>query len=899
MGKRKSCKLKLVEGDQVTKSNKLDIQCENSNGSQSSEFNLDDLPLSSNLKESEDNRQFCPDLTSCTESKSVAGAPPKSSNQLLDHKSIGKSIDKRVTLESEVPGNDFTSKHARLSEIESHPTLLNVCLSEISQLSRQGSLESEEVPLQEGNDNANFRLDGDDLASFQNLRTSNADFQASVDPCEMDLLHPSVSPNDEKWDIVRKLDTRVKVTCRVAGCRRRAVECWASNVSPDDEWNMCRKCIQLDFGIEDSEKVLESFDETKKHDSSPVIEPLMSPSTLSSLSKQDVLEEKNEMNISVTECQSSESQIVSPEPEMEAPVIEQCVNITSTFLAHDSRFNEHQFAQVQENLNQTLDHTIIEEKKQSFDEWMMLKRLAPQTKEICEMTGCSFRAIELWASNIDPKIQRNICETCRSEFEPINAKNSTKVKSCEKGTITANEENEITRLDLENLEDEEKWDIQKIISMEELMREGTIKCSAETCSLAAAALYCSTNLKEKWYSCLDCQLSDFGGWPEKLEDIPIKYMTNEHKKLMAKKCSRLSCPTFPKFPKREKDLASSAINEGKDVEHKQGQPSVEALEIHRKWQAAAEAMGGPDARIIVEKKKAKKIIFALLYDSFRPMNITQIFSSLNAVVPSPVLKQCLDEMVIDNGANVNFADSDDDETKSAIKRQGTMQKDEFSDSLIFKTGKNSNTSLYYIDHTKQSNQGNGLDIDNREKLLSEKTLSEQNVQVLTSNLLQAQEQTKCLQSEPTNENLESQLETLEIDVADLKLMVQDARKFKVNESTKKNIKERIDGMTLQWRKRRRLCMEFLINLEENTDGSINLKKCLTGDGQIDIETDEKAISDSRTYAESRRSRKQVQCKRKSNGFVKTSDYTDSTDSNVNLIGVFLDSQGNVNRVYLD
>lgn len=53
-------------------------------------------------------------------------------------------------------------------------------------------------------------------------------------------------------------------------------------------------------------------------------------------------------------------------------------------------------------------------------------------------------------------------------------------------------------------------------------------------------------------------------------------------------------------------------------------PSKAQLEIHQKWQAAAEAAGGPNARIVLHKPIAKKIIFDFLFDSFRPMNITDI-----------------------------------------------------------------------------------------------------------------------------------------------------------------------------------------------------------------------------------------------------------------------------------
>jgi hypothetical protein len=57
-------------------------------------------------------------------------------------------------------------------------------------------------------------------------------------------------------------------------------------------------------------------------------------------------------------------------------------------------------------------------------------------------------------------------------------------------------------------------------------------------------------------------------------------------------------------------------------------PSKAQLEIHRKWQAAAEASGGQDARIVLSKPAAKEIIYDFLYDAFRPMNITEIHKVL-------------------------------------------------------------------------------------------------------------------------------------------------------------------------------------------------------------------------------------------------------------------------------
>ena len=178
---------------------------------------------------------------------------------------------------------------------------------------------------------------------------------------------------------------------------------------------------------------------------------------------------------------------------------------------------------------------------------------------------------------------------------------------------------------------EEMWDLTKVLSFEELSREGTIKCSTEDCLNAAACVWVS-NLKPKsrWFSCIDCQANDFDGWPTP-EEMPIKEMTSEHQAILAKKCSRQRSPAMPAI-----DIVQS-LNKGggtptpaskrsmaAKVTPVPAKPSASALAMHRKWQEAAEAMGGPDARIVVSKPAAKKLVFDMLQDAFRPMNITMI-----------------------------------------------------------------------------------------------------------------------------------------------------------------------------------------------------------------------------------------------------------------------------------
>jgi predicted anti-sigma-YlaC factor YlaD len=55
------------------------------------------------------------------------------------------------------------------------------------------------------------------------------------------------------------------------------------------------------------------------------------------------------------------------------------------------------------------------------------------------------------------------------------------------------------------------------------------------------------------------------------------------------------------------------------------QVAVAKEKLLRMAQEDAEAMGGTEARIIVDKRSAKKIILKLFESSLIPMNITQIF----------------------------------------------------------------------------------------------------------------------------------------------------------------------------------------------------------------------------------------------------------------------------------
>ena len=54
----------------------------------------------------------------------------------------------------------------------------------------------------------------------------------------------------------------------------------------------------------------------------------------------------------------------------------------------------------------------------------------------------------------------------------------------------------------------EEWELKKIMSIEAINHQFPVKCSHDSCTLVAATVWISNQKPdEKWYSCLDCQVS--------------------------------------------------------------------------------------------------------------------------------------------------------------------------------------------------------------------------------------------------------------------------------------------------------------------------------------------------------------------------------------------------------
>ena len=365
------------------------------------------------------------------------------------------------------------------------------------------------------------------------------------------------------------------------------------------------------------------------------------------------------------------------------------------------------------------------------------KEIAKAKPIMCSTEGCNLVACCVWASNLDPEspwyncldCQENdfggwpedqtelplkiltdehrkiIIKRCTNQEDPImpdlpacadDSKKSTedaatsmtnnskeakdaKVQGAENETNHVNKEGDNENANGDKDADE-TWDLQFIFSVKDLTKSKPVMCSHDDCNLVACSKWVSNlNPENSWFTCIDCQEQDFAGWPEEHSELPVKFLTEENKKIMSEKCSRQKEPAMPNLPtcfpllttaansnkipaitpppsheqavtESESNVVVGIIRAGIENHKKKTSvtpspmlptgaakqevnraPSKGALVIHQKWQAEAERQGGPDARIVVSKPAAKKLIFDVLFDTFCPMNITEIHQVIRRI----------------------------------------------------------------------------------------------------------------------------------------------------------------------------------------------------------------------------------------------------------------------------
>ena len=229
-----------------------------------------------------------------------------------------------------------------------------------------------------------------------------------------------------------------------------------------------------------------------------------------------------------------------------------------------------------------------------------------------------------------------------------------------------------------------------------------------------------------------------------------------------------------------------------------------------------------------------------------------------------ILKSCLDDMV-DKYTGIPFAEDSDDDDDESSKKKKTIKKrdsgDEYAGSVRLKEGRNVQNNLYYVDHTKQANNGDGLTPDARNELLGKMAQDKMELDTLNQQLKQLTAEATTLESQPKNEELVLEVAGLEQQMKEMNDSLEEARShassefmilglfnvshqafqfsnhfgilcyFLVDLKHVKDVKKNIDKMTSIWRKRKRSCTEFIMLMEESTEGTISMKKCTKGDGK--------------------------------------------------------------------
>ena len=454
---------------------------------------------------------------------------------------------------------------------------------------------------------------------------------------------------DEIWDILEAYPSHTKnIKCMGMDgtCNNFSIAAWATNLEPEKKWFTCEDCQEIEFGgwpegfdipILDSDSVEEDL-----------IDANESTDAYSNSKEKKTCDNKNDEgeNDPTKVGSSCNEKISNNEQDKEKNITEEEIDTNDkksvTKNNVDSNVEEHAAS----NDNHT-DENNIEENCQIDDENSTTISSEKKTS-IKNCPNGAIRSENKKTNNFNTKDQQSKCE--------------------DKDAISLSEDNE------EN-EGEEQWLLSKILSLNDIQAQNPIMCDTDGCPLQACSKWiCMGKTEEKpWMTCLDCQELDFEGWPP-IEEIPQESleMTLEHINAISECCTRQDKPALPpkksNVPKIEEDVKTSSKvvsmkgeidvrnttppSKTKSVNHLDNnsqlnretiitpspqinginsnnraktKPSASAIAIHRKWQAAAEKMGGKDARIVVSKPVAKQLILELLTDSFRPMNITNIF----------------------------------------------------------------------------------------------------------------------------------------------------------------------------------------------------------------------------------------------------------------------------------
>lgn len=84
---------------------------------------------------------------------------------------------------------------------------------------------------------------------------------------------------------------------------------------------------------------------------------------------------------------------------------------------------------------------------------------------------------------------------------------------------------------------EDKWTLDIVFSIHQLQSNSPPTCHEKDCDRVACAQWLSSSTGDSWNGCIDCIHKHFGGWPQNVDDYPIAFVSEEHRRIMKQLCS--------------------------------------------------------------------------------------------------------------------------------------------------------------------------------------------------------------------------------------------------------------------------------------------------------------------------------------------------------------------------
>lgn len=181
-------------------------------------------------------------------------------------------------------------------------------------------------------------------------------------------------------------------------------------------------------------------------------------------------------------------------------------------------------------------------------------------------------------------------------------------------------------------------------------------------------------------------------------------------------------------------------------------------------------------------------------------------------------------MTVNNTPDNEHDDSDDDmfvskkpkkKLKLSTSRSSSVDdKGAFQDTVRIKMGRNANSSLYYLNQFKLDNEGNGLNPEDTQTLIASQQQATDELEMKLNGCKTIDQQTVQLLSQPKNDELDAIPRGIEQELHSIRKSLVDANQYSGNASRRKTIQKRVDSTYLQWRQRKRKCMDFIDNLSD-------------------------------------------------------------------------------------